>query len=192
MTTTSLNKAWILTFTDLVSLLLTFFVMMFAMATPPKLTNEPNISVVRGLTAPSSAVLSQRFLERSVNLDYLYHVLSSNSKQIDKTRLHLSPDKLVISLPAGLSFDNAELSLSGEEKAQILSLGFLLNNLSNKIAVQTSADLSDMEKAVGYSAQVANLLKQGGYKDAVPVYAHPTSKVTGQIDIIIYPYAKEK
>ena len=97
MPTEALNKAWILTFTDLVSLLLTFFVMLFAMATPPVLTTGPEISLVQGLPTARTATLTQSFPKRSVNLDYLYHVLLDQPIEIEKARLHLDSDKLVLS-----------------------------------------------------------------------------------------------
>ena len=75
MNPTSFNKAWILTFTDLVSLLLTFFVMLFAMSTPPALTPLAEVSLVQSYISSSPITLSQGVSKRSVNLDYLYHVL---------------------------------------------------------------------------------------------------------------------
>ncbi len=187
----ALNKAWILTFTDLVSLLLTFFVMLFAMATPPVLTTAPEISVVQGLPSARTATLTQSFPKRSVNLDYLYHVLLGKPIQIDNARLRMDSDKLVLSLPIDIFADTTEFIPAPGQTEKVQALGYLLNTLSNQIAIRTTANVSDTEHAIGFSAQIANLLKQGGYVDSIPVYAYMNATDTPQIDILIYPYAKE-
>ena len=191
MPTEALNKAWILTFTDLVYLLLTFFVMLFAMATPPVLTTGPEISLVQGLPTARTATLTQSFPKRSVNLDYLYHVLLDQPIEIEKARLHLDSDKLVLSLPMDIFADTTELTPAPDQTEKIHALGYLLNNLSNKIAIRTTANVSDTQQAIGVSAQIANLLKQGGYIDSIPVYAYMNAADAPRIDILIYPYAKE-
>lgn len=188
----SLNKAWILTFTDLVSLLLTFFVMLFAMATPPALTTGPEISVVQGVPTAPAATLTQSFPKRSVNLEYLYHVLLGKPIQMDNAQLRLDHDKLILSLPFDLSTDAPEWAASPEQTEKVRALGYLLNTLSNKIAIRTTADLNHTEQAIGLSAQTANLLKQGGYADFIPVYAHLGETGGSSVDILIYPFAKEK
>ena len=191
MSTEALNKAWILTFTDLVSLLLTFFVMLFAMATPPVLTTGPEISLVQELPTARTATLTQSFPKRSVNLDYLYHVLLDQPIEIENARLHLDSDKLVLSLPRDIFADTTELTPAPGQTEKVQALGYLLNNLSNKIAIRTTTNVSGTEQAIGFSAQIANLLKQGGYTASIPVYAYINTVDKPWIDILIYPYAKE-
>ncbi len=190
MLTNSLNKAWVLTFTDLVSLLLTFFVMLFAMSTPPNLKTSPEILLVQGLSS-SNTSLVQTFPKRSVNLDYLYHVLLEKPLQIKDASLQLEKDTLILSLPITVSSDPSEFISDSDQTENIQSLGYILNNLSNKIAIRTTSDLNNIEQALGFSAQIANLLKQGGYVDAIPVYAFLGLEEKPYIDILIYPYTKE-
>ena len=190
MLTDSLNKAWVLTFTDLVSLLLTFFVMLFAMSNPPNLKTSPEILLVQGLSS-SNTSLVQTFPKRSVNLDYLYYVLLEKPLQIKDASLQLEKDTLILSLPITVSSDPSEFISDSNQTENIQSLGYILNNLSNKIAIRTTSDLNNIEQALGFSAQIANLLKQGGYVDAIPVYAFLGLEEKPYIDILIYPYTKE-
>ena len=77
-------------------------------------------------------------------------------------------------------------------RQNIRELGYLLNNLSNKIAV-VGLTPSELEKGISFAASVSNELRKGGYKDDIPVLAHENELLeTPQIEIIIYPYNRER
>ena len=164
--------------------------MLFAMSNPPNLKTSPEILLVQGLSS-SNTSLVQTFPKRSVNLDYLYYVLLEKPLQIKDASLQLEKDTLILSLPITVSSDPSEFISDSNQTENIQSLGYILNNLSNKIAIRTTSDLNNIEQALGFSAQIANLLKQGGYVDAIPVYAFLGLEEKPYIDILIYPYTKE-
>lgn len=193
----SLKKAWLLTFTDLISLLLTFLVMLYAMGTPHIFENTKGPTSFIGLGGNEktfSLVNKQSFMKRSVNLNYLYKVLTSERIKMPEYSFKLSNDRLTLLLPPAVFMDAEKLVLEESFQKDIQELGYLFNNLSNKIAVVGYSSESQWEKGMRFAASIANELKKGGYKDDIPVFSKLFSPNTqeGYIEILIYPYNKER
>ncbi len=197
MITFPLKKAWLLTFTDLMTLLLTFFVMLFAMGSPnlyeqPTLERTPFIGLNDGTNSKLTLSAKPTFMKRGVNLTYLYKVLSDERINMPEYEFSLSNDELILRLPITVFIDQEKMIIHDIFQKNIQELGYLLNNLSNKIAVITSTP-SALEQGISYAASVSNELKKGGYKDDIPVLAHENRNLTiPQIEIIIYPYNRER
>ena len=164
--------------------------MLFAMSTPPALTPLAEVSLVQSYISSSPITLSQGVSKRSVNLDYLYHVLLEKKLHLDSAILQLSNNKLILTVPLQIFTDLDEMILDREQAEQMENLGYLLNNLSNKIAIRTATQFNNVEKSLGISAQIANTLQKGGYSDPIPILTYFGDENKPQIDILIYPFTK--
>ncbi len=197
MITFPLKRAWLITFTDLMTLLLTFFVMLFAMGSPklykhPILEQTPFIGLNDGENDKFTLSLKPTFMKRGVNLTYLYKVLSDERINMPEYKFSLSNDELILSLPITVFVDQEKMIMHEIFQKNIQELGYLLNNLSNKIAVISSTS-SDLEQGISHAACISNELKKGGYKDDIPVFAHENQNLLiPQIEIVIYPYNRER
>ena len=191
-----LKKAWLLTFTDLMTLLLTFFVMLYAMGTPKLYggVNKEQNPFIGFSEENNKLTLSVKptFMKRGVNLAYLHKVLSDERIHLPEYQFTLLNDELILRLPISIFMDQDKMVIHDVFRQNIRELGYLLNNLSNKIAV-VGLTPSELEKGISFAASVSNELRKGGYKDDIPVLAHENKLLeTPQIEIIIYPYNRER
>lgn len=190
----SLKNFWLLTFTDLISLMLTFFVMLFAMSSDTQLPHSSNSYVTFAHRTPNSEQktfeLTNQFGRRIVNLDYLYFFLKDKLSDIPNIPLYLHDDALALSLPSDVFIDNQVDGLKSTAFKTLHKIGYLLNNLSNEIYVITTAPKNI--PALSFSAVIANELKNGGYAEFIPVFSKIDDTLSSQrIEIVISPYQKE-
>lgn len=198
----SSGQGWLLTFTDLVALLITFFVMLFAMSTIEErkwhnLTNalSRNLDVVREVSvAIPRDDLDVETIESipGTDLDYLAFLLEE-SIEADETlagvRLHREADRLTISLPGELFFDRGEARLLPDGKRAVASLSGALRNLSNRIEVTGSAEATAVDSAAGWelsltrAARVAALLGESGYQRPIVVRGMGNSRAPLSVDV---------
>ena len=182
---------WFVTFTDVVCLMLTFFVMLYAMPTIPgarwesvtaALSQQPAASSAPVTNAPTAQYnIATIFRKRAINLEYLQAVLRDQMAADDRLKtaqFHLLDDRLVISLPGDLLFAPSSAEVDAKAQGALFALGGVLGNLTNPIAVVGHSDpsppsgsnyTSNWELTVGRAAAIANLLKQSGYTRAVTV-----------------------
>ncbi|MBT4464262.1 MAG: chemotaxis protein MotB, partial [Rhodospirillaceae bacterium] len=117
--------AWMITFTDLVSLMLTFFVLLFSMSNIKvdrwndvidALSQSLNPSSTKAeASATSSFNIETLFRKRAINLDYLASVLTdatSKDELLMNSRLLRMEDRLVIALPGDLLFEPGKAVLN--------------------------------------------------------------------------------
>ena len=110
--------AWLITFTDLVSLMLTFFVLLFSMSTLrtdhwdsviDALSQSLNPSSTRAhMSATSDFNIATLFKKRAINLDYLTSVLQdalSKDDLLSGNHLMRLDDRLIVALPGDLLFE---------------------------------------------------------------------------------------
>ena len=119
------SKAWMVTFTDLVSLMLTFFVMLFAMSNVKvdkwdsmidALSQSLNTSGANAVVVSSAEYNVATIVRRqAINLDYLASVLEktvAEDEVLAHSRIMRLEDRLVIALPGDLLFASARADLS--------------------------------------------------------------------------------
>jgi len=185
----SSSGSWMVTFTDLVSLMMTFFVMLFSMSTV-KLDQWDNVVVALSKTlAPTleqtSVLVTSPFnittvyRLRAVNLDYLASVLqktlSDNQLQTNIVIRRLD-DRLKIIVPKNALFALASDKLSDSGKQTLFVMGGVFSNIGNKISVNGYTDpsfISDDVYKTGWqlslaqSLQVAKTLGDAGYPNRI-------------------------
>ena len=201
---------WMVTFVDLATLLLAFFVLMFSMSNvePARYQavaaaygeafgslardgDEPKIELPEIATIPGE------------NLSYLAAVLSATFAQAPSLRgveFHLTSQYLKLSLPDQEFFETGSGIFRAEAMTTVFDLGGVLSNLDNRIAVIGSAamgqaganDVDNWALAMTRAATVAQALEAAGYNQEITSFGQggfPTdvSAALGRVDIYIMP-----
>lgn len=142
-----------LTFTDLVSLMLTFFVLLFSMshveiekwrAVSDSLSRSLDVAR-RGASSsePGTYSIPMASPRRALNLDYLSSILRKSLAGTplgERVRIRREAERLLIGLPADLAFAVGTAELSDGARQTIGALGSMLRSISNQIATEGHAD----------------------------------------------------
>lgn len=188
------SVAWMVTFTDLVSLMLTFFVMLFSMSSVKvdvweKMIDALNRTVdpvvVTSDTPPSAPRnIAKTFRKRAINLDYLNAVLQENIANdpiLNQSSVSMMEDRMVISLPGRILFDVNSAVLKQDAQEAIFRLGGVLRNVGNQLAVgghtdpappQAGTFPSNWELSLARAGSVANELNRAGYADSIYAFGY--------------------
>ncbi|HEC90816.1 MAG TPA: chemotaxis protein MotB [Alphaproteobacteria bacterium] len=190
--------AWMITFTDLITLMLTFFVLLFSMSNVKVDKWKDMIDALSLSLNPSqtksAAVLTAKFnisailRKRAINLDYLASVLQEtlNADQfLRRSRLIRLDDRLIIALPGDLVFETGSAVMVKRARKALFDLGGILRNIGNKVGVNGYSDptplaggeyVSNWELSLGRAAAVANELRRSGYSDDITAYGYSDSR----------------
>jgi chemotaxis protein MotB len=189
---------WLISFADLVGLMLAFFVLIFSMSQidPERLKEltggvdlgrEP-IPGATGATALAEHNAPQAETEIGEDLGYLGALLReqvSREPLLTKSVVRQDGQRIVLSLPAELLFapNGAEPTLNGARA--LFALVGLLRNLPNRIEVEGHADpnppdaasfASNWELSLSRALTVAVKLEQSGYRFPVIARGHGDSR----------------
>ncbi|SCA57893.1 Chemotaxis MotB protein [Candidatus Terasakiella magnetica] len=189
--------AWMVTFTDLVSLLLTFFVMLFSMATvqidkwdaiTDSLSTTLNPQKTQTVaTATADYNISTVFRKRAINLEYLQAVLAEKVEKDDilgRSMIQLLDDRLLISLPGDLLFTSGSKNLSTRSQETMLKIGDVLRHVSNQIVITGHTDpqpsegqdyASNWELSLFRAIAVGNALRKSGFTQEFLAYGYGDS-----------------
>lgn len=188
------SHMWIVSFTDVMALMLTFFVMLFAMSEPAKqdwsemtsaLNNEFNKFYGplfnRG---PVDAINIARIdFDQALDINYLSALLDSiivETPSLSAIEIIPQPGSLVIALPQDLLFDSGQADIKDVGARALYALGGSLSRIKNKIEVAGHADPrpiqgenakfgSNWELSLARAANVAALLNSVGYEKNIDV-----------------------
>jgi chemotaxis protein MotB len=186
------RRVWLITFTDLVSLMLAFFVMLFAMSgVNVELWDVTSESFTRTLNPsrpptppPPVAARNVPMVVRApaLDLDYLaalFRRIRQSSPELVETRLTRLPEGLILALRPGDVFEGEGVALSPAAAKTFSAVGGALGNFSNRISVRLRADSARMleagypsawERALVRAAAVANALRAAGYDREIAAY----------------------
>jgi chemotaxis protein MotB len=190
---------WMLSLADLISLLLTFFVMLFAMSkvkidrwdeVVDALSQSITPSPVEDTDEPMANMNIPRVYRKpAMNLDYLSAVIDDaidDNPVLGDARMSRDADKLVISLPGDILFVAGSSDMTAQAKQALFVLGGVLRNIGNRIGVQGHTDprplsgrgqyASNWELSLARAGAVANELKQSGYTDYINIYGFAASR----------------
>ncbi|MGJ3258638.1 MAG: OmpA/MotB family protein [Rhodospirillales bacterium] len=192
------TKMWMLTFTDLVSLLLTFFVMLFAMSNVKidewdkiidSLSQTLNPAPEETIRKPTAQLnIGTLFYRRAVNLDYLASVIEenlSNDPLLRDVLIVRLEDRLLVALPGDLLFEPGAAVISERAQGAMLTLGAMFDNVGNTIAVTGHTDpeapdgssyASNWELSVARAASVANAIRRGGYEEKIVAFGYAATQ----------------
>lgn len=193
---TSISTAWMVTFSDLVVLMLAFFVLMFAMSAFKEEAFERLTTSLSETFRPRAVIVQPDQPDRSVetegvtrprgqDLGYLASVLETTfaeDPRLSGTLVQRLDDRVVLLLPADLLFRAGASDLSPGARPVVADLGAFLVNLRNRVVVAGHTDpnppgagspFSDTwTLSVARAAAVANGLRQAGYAAPLEVWGH--------------------
>ena len=207
------RRMWMYTFSDLVLLLLAFFVMLYAMGTPDGggfralvegFSTRPQPLVQREVaaTSPDFSVDATN-ISFGQNVAYL-RALIHQSRQVDpdlnNVVISMSDDRLILSLPGDVLFKKAGARVRSDGLAVVAGVANLLSYLDNQVAVaaRSDADLRGREAwalSLARARAVARVLRSSGYVEPVRLMGYGASRpVVGvaadqvqPVDVMILP-----
>ncbi len=187
---------WLISFTDIMALMLTFFVLLYAMSEPEEkswsevvaaLQKEFHVYYGPRLEAgPNDTVdLARVNFNRALPLDYLNSLLEQQLDDVaaEQFSLYILDDRLVISLPDVSLFDAGSAQMKESAARQLFKLGGALSRIRNRIEVvghsdpspitkQDSAFPSNWELSLERAGSVGQVLKKSGYTQPIMIFGN--------------------
>ncbi len=183
---------WLITFTDVMALMLTFFVLLYAMSEPQE---EKWDNITRGLSSKFEQFDAKTFNAGSqdvINIDkistskalpltYLKTLTAElmKEKNIEGVSITENGKRLVISLPSELLFNVGAAEISLEGKKLLYTLGDILSRIKNNIEITGHSDPTPMnadarftnnwQLSLARAAAVASMFRSIGYDRAMTV-----------------------
>ncbi|KZD08122.1 OmpA/MotB family protein [Oceanibaculum pacificum] len=202
------GPVWLLTFLDMIALVLAFFIMMHAMSTPQSepfrelsatLADRLNPNKETVAAAPPTALgLNPDRRQAALDLDYLFSVLRTHldgEPVLARSVLHRLPDRLVISLPSDVLFERNSARLGDSAGRALFALGGVLSNLGNRVDVYGHTDpapiragpyATNWELSLARAQSVAASLLDSGYDKPMTVQGFADTRfarLAGDIDL---------
>ena len=188
----SRGNIWLISFTDVIALMLVFFVMMFAMSHPKQ---EGWVSLIQGLSqefmdksgatgdnksGPHGTFDMKRIKEKkALSTNYLYAVLKhlkDENPSLKSMNITAYAKETHIVLPHTEMFkDNA---LSSEGLAHLDTLTGTLGHLSNDMDIVLSGKNAPLTQTLKQSATIASIFTKSGYSGDIQLVSH-TDDETG-------------
>lgn len=196
------NAGWMLTFADLLSLMLTFFVLVFSMSNIRYDSWKDVVETMRDEFNPSYRAISVREFDnrqaaarnptRGLNLNYLSALIRrdlSRHEGLEDATVRREQDRVVVSIPASRLFEHKSGQfLTGATGTLERFAGSLLqikNQLmiashTNDLPVSSGRYRSNWELSVTRAQLVSGVLVDAGYLQSVTVVGHGASKFAGR------------
>lgn len=136
------KKAWMLTLSDLLSVLTGFFILLYALSKPSSTNFQTLVEHYKNSKELNSQMLDSKIL----STNYLYQILKSKIEeaQAKDILINFDEDYLVISIPSKVLLEENEIVLSLKGKSIFYFLGGILSDIKNKIVINYIADTSTM------------------------------------------------
>lgn len=186
---------WLLTFTDITALMLTFFVLLYSMSSPKEgVWHKVTTGLDDGLnkyesaewhTGPEDTIDIERLdLRDALDLKYLQVLLGEMARDSEILRNSftvLEHDRLIISFPNVFLFSPENGQVSVEGKKLLFTLGGILTRVRNNIEIvghvlPRDAGVSDWQRSVQNAGLVASILGQVGYERATIIRGQSTAR----------------
>ncbi len=148
----SVGKAWIVTFADLMAIILSFFIMIFSMSS---IQTKAWLAVVAGLSDELSPGREQAILgtaenarplrvldPKGIDLGYLVSVVKNKFQAnpiLQNARIEEKLDRVSITLPLDLLFESATATPKVQAGAIASIVGGSLNSIKNRIEIHAYA-----------------------------------------------------
>lgn len=194
----AIGQTWLITFADLIALLLAFFVMIYATqkietgswdALVKSLSQTLNPSRERIDHQPAAETnIRQRAQARAIDLGYLETLLAGTIAQdraLSGVVLHQLGDRLVISLPSDLLFAPGAAESLPAAGQTVAALVTVLRNVGNRIDVYGHSDpepvsgaryASNWDLSLARARTVARLLRDAGYSRRIAAFGLADSR----------------
>lgn len=184
---------WLLTFADVMALMLTFFVLLYSMSTlDPEQWEDMSTAVNMGVGESLGAnfksgqnetvEITRMNTRKALPISYLETLVvnAAQDKDIlnDATIKQVNDDSLVISLPGDMVFSQGGVSLNADGKRAIYALAPILGRIRNHIEIIGHADptpigdnayTSNRALSLARAMSVADAFRQSGYDQTITI-----------------------
>lgn len=180
------GSTWLISFTDVMALMLTFFVLLFAMSNPKKEDWERLTQNIYESFNQFQGKLENRGNEDAINiekinfsqaldLDYLKAIirrLIEQSPALQVATVMDNGDSLIISLPQDILFDSGSADLKSEANRALFALANSLRRIQNRVEIVGHTDprpisggsySSNWELSLARASAVGAALQNVGY-----------------------------
>lgn len=185
---------WLITFTDVMALMLTFFVLLYSMSSTQK---EKWEEMSEGLSQKLNMFNAARYnsgtqegisldkinTSRALDVGYVKILLGRllAHKGMDDVILMENDDRVILSLPSDLLFRKGHVEINDEGRQALFELGGALSRLKNRIEIIGHSDpqpVTNSENAtyktnwqlsLARAAEVARVFKDVGYQRDITI-----------------------
>lgn len=184
------SRIWIITFTDIMGLMLTFFVMLYAMSYPREEEwNELTNTIQSNFNKYYGQVEERGFQEtisidkvdysRALDLHYLRALIAgmmAQEKNLGAVALINQRGSLILSLPQDLLFKPGEAVVKEEGARALYSVAAILSRIKNRVEIVGHTDprpvsgkefTNNWDLSLARAARVAAVLEDAGYSNPV-------------------------
>jgi chemotaxis protein MotB len=197
----SATSLWLITFTDIMALMLTFFVLLYSMSVPQE---EDWETMTDGLRSQFTKTYSARWSQgrqdtfnvnkidfsQAQDLTYLKSVLANAvEKDARLKNIAIIPQEktLIISVPQDLLFESGSAEIAPEGKQVLFALGNTMARIRNRIEVIGHTDPQPLERSkalydsnwelsLARASVVSSILENAGYNRPVIVRGLSSSR----------------
>ncbi len=187
------SKVWLISFTDIMALMLTFFVLLFSMSEPEKegwesisKTLQSQFNKFQGAEGFHGAYdamnVARIHFDQALDLSYLKLLIErlvEKDERLTAITLTSNPKSLVISLPDELLFEAGKTELSEKGSDALFSLAGILSRIKNRTEIIGHTDPRPVSENASFSSNwelslsrafvVAGVLQNLGYGEPVTV-----------------------
>ena len=176
---------WLVTFADIIALLLAFFIMLFATQRVERSQWEALVQALSRTsdsvqainpTPKANATIGTLATVEAIDLSYLQILLEDGARRVLAVRdatLRRHEDRLVLALPSDLLFPTGSAVITETARSILFEVSGILQRIDNQIAVHGHTDprpvsgsgyASNWHLSIARATAVARYLKQGGYR----------------------------
>lgn len=183
---------WLISFTDVMALMLTFFVLLFAMSNPKEedwedftstLQNNFNRYYGQALNNGFQDTINIEKIDfnEALDLNYLRALITeliAKENSLKTVTLVSRPDHLIISLPEDMLFESAQAGVRPEAQKALFTLAGTLSRIQNRIEIVGHTDPrpvtggdypSNWELSLARAVNIAAALENVGYGNDIIV-----------------------
>lgn len=187
-----LPPLWMITFADIMAIMLTFFVLMYSMSViQEEKWEDMTTSLNEGVSVAESPKwysgeqdtisIEKLDFKRALNLDYLQGLVQDSmqgNEVLQALVIMKQGDRLILSLPSEILFETGEADVSLDGKRAIFALGDVLSRIKNRIEVVGHSDprpinggdyISNWDLSLNRALSVSSVLRNVGYERPVVV-----------------------
>jgi chemotaxis protein MotB len=193
------GSMWLVSFTDVMALMLTFFVLLFAMSHPKKEQWEnftrniqENFQKYEGQQlnrgAEDAINISKINFSQALNLNYLQALINNLIEQepsLSVVKVIDNGDSLIVALPSDLLFDVGQATVKSQANTALFTLAGTLRRIKNRVEIVGHTDprpvsggqySSNWELSLARAANVAGVLENVGYDRPITIRGYGSGR----------------
>ncbi len=201
---------WLITFTDIIGLMLTFFVLMYSMSVTSEEAFEEvsssmqsEFNTVYGAAydlAPMDTISLEKVdFKQALDIPYLNVLMESvikNNDILKDVTIIRQGGELVLSMPHDMLFDSGSAEVKATGSRVLYALGGALSRIKNKVEVighadprpvegsaETNGFQSNWELSLARAASVGAILERVGYQEHITIHGQSSGRYDDLTDI---------